>query len=375
MDALGLLSGDPRTFVEKVWAHRAHLHHCSPADSAALLSLDDVDHLLTSTGLRTPALRMAQDGAVIASSRYTRAATLAGVPLTVLVDPVKVFDLMDGGATIVLQGLHRYWEPISELVRDLEVALGHPCQANAYLTPPGSQGFALHSDTHDVFVLQTHGSKRWEVHDENGPQHLVLDPGTSLYLPRGTPHAAHTESAVSLHVSVGVNLVTWRELIDRVVKQVLTGAELDQPIPAGYLDDPQRLQHEVGHRMAALAAGLADLDPAAVAGDQVRHFLRTRRPALRGGLHDRLNLAAVNDETLLERRPGSICVVQPDGDRLLVLLGDRELRVPARLAGALRYVRAQPHLRALDLAPWLDPQSRLVLVRRLLREALFQVHR
>ena len=68
----------------------------------------------------------------------------------------------------------RYWQPLRALVRGLEEQLGHPCQANAYLTPPGSQGFALHSDTHDVFVFQTFGAKEWEVHDEAGAHRLDL---------------------------------------------------------------------------------------------------------------------------------------------------------------------------------------------------------
>ena len=64
----------------------------------------------------------------------------------------------------MFQGLHRYWPPLTRLVAELELELGHPCQANAYLTPPGSQGFAVHSDSHDVFVFQTAGAKQWEVH-------------------------------------------------------------------------------------------------------------------------------------------------------------------------------------------------------------------
>ena len=171
MDALELLSGDAQTFVEKVWASHVHVHKADPADLVGLLSFDDVDHLLTSTAIRTPAVRLAQDGAVLPASDYTRSgATLAGQPLTGLVDARKVIDLFEGGATVVLQGLHRYWPPLTRLIAELELALGHPCQANAYLTPPGSQGFAVHSDSHDVFVFQTHGSKLWEVHPRRARQ-------------------------------------------------------------------------------------------------------------------------------------------------------------------------------------------------------------
>lgn len=111
-----------------------------------MLSFDDVDHLLTSTAIRTPSVRVARGGAVLPESAYTRGATLAGRPLTGLVDARKLFALFDGGATVVLQGLHRYWPPLTRLVAELELELGHPCQANAYLTPPGSQGFAVHTD-------------------------------------------------------------------------------------------------------------------------------------------------------------------------------------------------------------------------------------
>src|SRR4051794_5215600 len=219
--ALELLTGDAQTFVTKIWASRTHLHHAEPDALTALLTFDDVDLLLTGTAIRTPAVRIAKDGSVLPSSSYTRSATLAGQPLTGLLDPRKVFDLFDEGATVVLQGLHRYWPPLGALVADLELALGHPCQANAYLTPPGSQGFAVHEDTHDVFVFQTHGSKVWEVHEGGGPQTVVLEPGVSMYLPTGTPHAARAQDTVSLHVTIGINQVVWKDVLDRALAGVL----------------------------------------------------------------------------------------------------------------------------------------------------------
>lgn len=39
-----------------------------------------------------------------------------------------------------------------------------PLRSNAYLTPPGSQGFAPHYDDIDAFILQLEGRKRWSLY-------------------------------------------------------------------------------------------------------------------------------------------------------------------------------------------------------------------
>ena len=51
------------------------------------------------SAIRTPSIRLAQDGAVLPESSYTRSATLAGKPLTGLVDARKALALFDDGAT------------------------------------------------------------------------------------------------------------------------------------------------------------------------------------------------------------------------------------------------------------------------------------
>jgi bifunctional lysine-specific demethylase and histidyl-hydroxylase NO66 len=379
LSALQLLSGDAQTFLTKVWASRVHVHHTDAERLAGLLTFDDVDRLLTGTAIRTPAVRIARDGAVLPSSSFTRSATLAGQPLTGLVDPRKLFDLFDDGATVVLQGLHRYWEPLGALVTELELELGHPCQANAYLTPPGSQGFAVHKDSHDVFVFQTHGSKVWEVYEAPAdpeqagePSTVVLEPGISMYLPTGTPHAARAQETASLHVTIGINQVTWKNLLERTVGEALAriGAE---HLPAGYLDEPGTLAGGLRSRIGELVEALEALDTTAVAQAEARRFLTGRTLWQRGGLADRLAARDLTDTTDLRRRPGHPCVSFLDGDRLRVLLGDRELDMPAWLDAAMAAVRERTSLRPADLADLLDEQSRLVLCRRLVREGLLEV--
>ena len=44
-----------------------------------------------------------------------------------------------------------------------------------------------------------------------------------MYLPTGTPHAARARDTVSLHVTVGINQLTWRSLLDRAVRSALEG--------------------------------------------------------------------------------------------------------------------------------------------------------
>lgn len=364
MNALDLLSGDAQTFLSKVWASRVHLHRTDPESLVGLLSLDDTDHLLTSTAIRTPAVRMAKDGGVLPESSYTRSATLAGKQLTGLVDSRKALELFGDGATVVFQGLQRYWPPLTRLAAELELELGHPVQANAYLTPPGSQGFAVHSDTHDVFVFQTAGSKLWEVHDQDGPEEVLLEPGLSMYLPTGTPHAARAQETVSLHVTIGINQLTWRGLLERTVVPLLSGEHL----PAGYLEDPAALSSELADRLERLVSDLREVDTGAAVEAEIRRFLTSRPPRLSGGLHD--VLTEVTETTTLRRRPGHPCVLLDRGEQVEVLLGDRSITVPAWIRPALESIRTGGDFTPADLP--LDARSNLVLCRRLVREGLLE---
>jgi hypothetical protein len=193
-----------------------------------------------------------------------------------------------------------------------------------------------------------------------------------MYLPTGTPHAARAQDTVSLHVTVGINQVTWKDLLDRALADALekTGAA---HLPAGYLDDPGLLADGLAERLETLAEAVRGLDPTTVADAEVRRFLTGRTLWQRGGLRDRLAARDLGDHTLLRRRPGHPCELVPEGDRLRVLLGDRELTMPGHLAVALDVVRRAGDLRPADLADHLDEQSRLVLCRRLVREGLLEV--
>src|SRR5262245_23600327 len=130
-----------------------------------LLSVEDVERLVSSGGLRSPAIRLVKAGGDIREADYTTDLSWRPKPFLATADTDRIAALFADGATIVLNGLHHNWPPLARFCRALEAELGDPVQANAYYTPRSAQGFAVHHDTHDVLVLQVAGEKHWRIYD------------------------------------------------------------------------------------------------------------------------------------------------------------------------------------------------------------------
>ncbi|MGB3258966.1 MAG: cupin domain-containing protein [Ornithinimicrobium sp.] len=253
-----LLSCSLDTFASEHWATSAKLSTYAERgedDFGDLFSLQAVDELLGRRGLRTPFIRMAKNGKTLPESAYTVGGGVgAGVGDQVSDD--KVLGLFADGATVVLQGLHRTWDPIVRWSQDLAGVLGHPVQVNAYVTPAQNQGFADHYDVHDVFVLQIHGQKRWSIHEPvlDAPLRdqpwadrrdeveaaaalppaidATLSPGDCLYLPRGFIHSATALGGVSIHLTVGVHGWTRHHLAEALLTSARSGLGLSPQVRA-----------------------------------------------------------------------------------------------------------------------------------------------
>lgn len=337
--------------------------------------------------LRLPFFRLVKDGTTLPSSEYTKRGRTGSTTVTGIADPARIVRLFGDGATIVLQALHRYWFPLAHLARELEIELGHPIQVNAYITPPGARGLAVHEDTHDVFVLQAFGHKAWDVYerpartegassgDRAGPTMSVdLRAGESLYLPKGTPHGARSQESLSGHITVGILAATWADLLGTVFERLRREPQFEEPLPAGVHRDIDTLASGLAERLEEAGRWLDKVDPRTAAAEAVHRFLTTRPPRLKGLLTDMARVDAIDDASMIGRRPGSICELFRVGGRLHAMLGDRELTMPDWLEPAMERIRASGRLRVGDLATDVpDPSSRLVLVNRLLREGLLEV--
>jgi bifunctional lysine-specific demethylase and histidyl-hydroxylase NO66 len=377
--------GQVGVFFADAWGqHAFHSRHASGDGFEDLLTFDDVDHMVSSFGLRIPSFRLVKDGTSLPVSSYTRSGRIGSVQVTGFADPARILPLFANGATIVLQGMHRFWDPVARFGRDLEMDLGLAIQVNGYVTPPGSQGFAAHEDSHDVFVLQAFGRKHWEVWDKgevpepsgrppSPGDSIELEPGDCLYIPEGAAHAARTKGEVSGHLTIGIHVKTWGDLLRDVLARAEDEQAFRERIPAGWHRDTDSLTAHITDRLDYLARWLEKVDPAEIADQMLEGFLTTRSPMLAGALRGMVEMDSIEDQTRVRRLRGSVCELAERNGQLLVYLGDRELRMPLRARRAMRFVSHREGFSVGELSPLLVESGRLVLVRRLIREGLLTV--
>ena len=270
-----LIAVDHDVFAEEYWGRQPLVSRAAelPEPFDDIFSLDAVDELVSRRGLRTPFVRVAKNGQTLADSAFTSGGGVgAGVADQVSDD--KLLRLFADGATIVLQGLHRTWPAINDFVSTLAEDLGHPVQANAYVTPRQSQGFNDHYDVHDVFVLQVAGEKHWRIRppvqvwptrDQPWTDYreqveaataeaplldVALKPGDCLYLPRGFLHSATATEEVSAHVTLGVHVWTRVHLAEALVAEAMQSLveSEDERAPLGIgidMGDAEDLESDV----------------------------------------------------------------------------------------------------------------------------------
>jgi len=349
-----------------------------PGRFDAVLGDADVERLVCASAIRAPAFRLVKDGAQIPLAGYTkdipwRPGSFSG---TAIVDRVAEEHAL--GATIVLQALHLHWHPAALYCRGLETELGWPAQANAYCTPASSQGFGVHHDTHDVFVLQVSGSKRWRIYEPvvelplkdqrwsperaealGQPLHdVTLRAGDTLYLPRGWPHEAAAAGSDSLHMTVGLHPPARIDALRAALNECADDVEFRRTLACdGGLPD------DLLERLAAR------LQPAAVARRARRRLVDGRRPILDDQLSQLRALGDLSLDAPLERRPTVIADIERSAAQATLRFEGKQVRFPPQAGEAVAAIAAaKAPFTAAQLPGPLDNAGRLVLVTRLVRE-------
>lgn len=317
----------PETFFRDHYEQASLLVAGAASDRFAdMLSLDTVDAFIDGADIRPGMLDMVHASGRIDPGRYFGQDGRA-IPSGVAEEYLK-------GATIILPQLHESLPRLGQFCRALEAVLSCHVQTNVYLTPPGNQGFGTHYDNHDVFVIQLSGEKSWNFYGtpvatpyrgerfvpgryEPGEvsERFTLKPGDCLYVPRGLMHdAPNAGAAPSLHITVGLIVKTWADLIlESVSELALDDPGFRRALPAGFARaDFDRAASQ--RRFAELTRTIAEKASMDSAFDMLAHnFLRDRRPQVSGVIASGPD--ALGDGDSFRRRPLVPFQFAQDGDR------------------------------------------------------------
>lgn len=223
---------DRRTFVRDHLDQRVYYESGSVDDVGRLFSWAKVNDLLDRPKLWDGrCVEMALAGRVLEPREYCRPGIARTGEPNLRPDRLKVAQLLQKGATFVLDYLEGIDPEVAATARCLERLFGTSTSCNMYCSWQRVPGYASHFDTMDVVAIQIEGEKLWNIYEGRFPeatfspgirpsdftaeqtnrmkgriaQQITMRKGDILYLPRGVYHDALATDAASLHLSFGAS--------------------------------------------------------------------------------------------------------------------------------------------------------------------------
>ncbi len=331
-----------------------------PGRFAELLSIAAIDRLIAGTDLKEGQIDLANAARNVTREDYIDGGGYA--------DRGAIARLYRDGATIILQQLHALDPVLSRFCVAMEHVFSCMVQTNIYLTPPSNQGFRTHYDNHDVFVIQLAGQKEWRFYNTfdlayrgegfNSQVHptgevtrsFTLKAGDVAYLPRGLMHDARTSGdEPSLHITMGIMVKTWAELMLEAVSEVaLREPLMRRSLPPGYARadfDRDSVRPLFAQMAASIGAGLK-LDPAMDLFADT--FIRSRGADTRGAILEAGR--PLTEQTGLVRRRFAPWRIEIDEAHVRIVTAGGSRAFALALEPALRQALEGPAFMPSDLA-------------------------
>jgi hypothetical protein len=378
---------EPTTFFSEFYEQKPLLiERQQPTKFAALLSIDAIDHYLSTTNPCRPDVFLVDAARDLKPEDYS----FPNSEPPGRIDLPRAYQLFGTGATISLSQMHERLPSLAELCRAVEKTFSSHFQTNIYLSPPRAQGFKTHFDSHDVFVLQVSGSKLWTLYDTGvalplrsqafdpdkhtpGPptREFTLHAGDLFYCPRGLYHSARSTDEVSLHITLGLIGKTWADvMVEAVSAACLASPAFRANLPVGFANAGFDASQAAVMFRSLLDTFARDAELTPILQRLAEDFVTSRRPALYGCLQELERAAEISIDSTVAPRPDLVFLVREEHETLVVLFGSTEISFPLFARDAVLFaLEARPFV-VRDLPGELDDAGKVVLVRRLLREGL-----
>jgi|SRR5580658_200070 ribosomal protein L16 Arg81 hydroxylase len=347
-----------------------------------LMTEGDLEDFISNPNTRFPAIKLAKDGWFYPPEAYTADVEIGMCLFTGVTDLKKISEEYSKGASITLPALHQTWRPLKAFCTRVEHELDHSIHANAYITPGRAAGFPPHYDTHEVLVMQLAGKKRWQINEPTiklphsdqqfkpegfvpGPRlmEIELQAGDLLYLPRGYVHSTTTSEWHSVHVTLGVNVYTWVDVVRESVPSAVDSEELRKALPPGFASRPE-LRPVITEQLKRILAGLSAGNDGERLFDQFVYQILSARQ--RAYPPFRADVTVISPDLLLQTPSQQRYNLAPGvADHVVLNFDGRTYGFPGTVAPTLTAMCDRPRFRLQDLPDRLDSQLLLSLARYL----------
>lgn len=350
--AVSELLGDQEVFFDRYFNRSPMLRRAALGDDPRrLLSVADLDEVLSSEAIRPPYLDIAKDGRQVPRSSYTEPIVVQGEYVTDRVVPDRVAALFRAGATLTWNSINHHRPNLRALAGRLGTLFASASDVIAFLTPAGRRGLAPHYDPVDVFVIQLEGTKAWRVwpvprlrrgddvgnldEAQLGEPAIAetLRPGDVLYVPYNCAHVATAQDQVSLHLSVTVAPRRWGGLLQEVVTRIVAEDPAYWGNPWLRGDD---VAAQLSQMLAVLGQRLTRVDAAAEIERLVAEGPRATGVDVTRHLSEATTADAIGPQSLLVRAESvPVQVIEQTGDKVRARINGAVYSLPSRVVDAI----------------------------------------
>lgn len=293
-------------------------------------------------------------------------------------------DLPERDWTLLIQAVDQFVPEVAELLEDFKfLPKWRIDDLMISFAAPGG-GVGPHFDNYDVFLLQAHGHRRWQVGqmcDSDSPllphadlkilaefeptDEWVLEPGDMLYLPPCLAHNGIAEDDCMTY-SVGFRAPSAAEVLTHFTDflgQFLPDEERYSDADIQPSEDPNQIQRDALERLKALLNEHMS-DERLLMTWFGQFMTEPKYPELVAGIEigEEDFLGALEDGAIIIRNPSARMAWSEVGEDLVLFASGQSRLVTARLRELLKLICSADALHVENLGAWLaDDEGRTLL--------------
>ena len=253
---------DVAAFAAEFWQKKFYLRVGTFEPYADLMSWQMLSSLLEEHRFVPPRIRLYKDGKRIPpdSFQYRHPAFL--------LKSREVLDQISSGATLIIDSVEQTNPNLRLFAHEVQSCLCAPVNVNLYAACGDTNGFPVHRDQQENFILQIAGEKHWRVWT-NEPREAndlgqtppywegTLKEGDLAYIPKNWWHVATPIGEPSLHLTLSLVPLTFADFFDWLHQQLSFRPELSRPLLVA-LDS--EADHQSALEFSSLLKGYCELE-------------------------------------------------------------------------------------------------------------------